>query len=239
MKRVLTASLAILLFSGLAWAEDEKPERRTLVVTGTAEVVVAPDICYMSFAVESSSKKAQEAYEENVRIMNAINAAIRAHGVEGKDMRTAYFSFSPQYRYTDNGKSILEGYYVYNTLQVSVRDLSKVSAVLDTAVTAGAKDVQGINFTVENPKKYTEEARRDALKAAKKKAQEAAELLGFRLGAPISVSESEPWDYTYYAQEKQYLGGFAETGADQAPALEAGELKLTRTVYVTYEILDK
>jgi len=237
MKRLFPASVVIVMLAGSVLANDEGPERRTLVVTGTAEVTVSPDICYMSFVVESTSKKAQEAYAENTRIMNAINSAIRAHGIEGKDMRTGYFSFTPQYRYTDKGRQIFEGYYVYNTLNISVRDLSKVSAVLDTAVVAGAKDVQGINFTVENPKQYTEEARRDALRAARKKAEEAAELLGFKLGKPISVSESEPWDYVYFANEKQLFDGGIMTGAE-APALEAGTERLTRTVYVTYEILE-
>ncbi|MBN2378881.1 SIMPL domain-containing protein [candidate division WOR-3 bacterium] len=237
MKRVLLTCL--LLLTTVARGNDQEPKRRTLVVTGTAEVVVAPDICYMSFAVESSSKKAQEAYEENVRIMNAINRAIKAQGIEPKDMRTAYFSFTPQYRCTNNGKRIFEGYNVYNTLHVSVRDLSKVSAVLDTAVTAGAKDVKGINFTVENPKKHTEEARREALKAARKKAEEAAELLVFRLGTPISVSESEPWDYYYPQEEISARGGYMEADLIVSePALEAGQQRLTRTVYVTYEILE-
>ncbi|MBN2378880.1 SIMPL domain-containing protein [candidate division WOR-3 bacterium] len=236
MNTSIKTLLAILIATGLSAAE--KPERRIITVTGTAEVTVTPDICYMSFTVESTSKKAQEAYQENVEIMNAINQAIKAHGIEPKDMRTAYFSFTPQYRYTNDGKRIFEGYYVYNTLNVSVRDLSKVSVVLDTAVTAGAKDVQWINFTVENPKKHTEEARREALKAAKKKAEEAANLLGFKLGAPISVSESEPWEYYYPQEAAKPATGYSEAGLLAAPALEAGTEKLTRTVYVTYEILE-
>ena len=238
MKRILLVSLAVLMMSGFASANDEEPERRTLVVTGTAEVSVAPDICYMSFAVETYNNKAAEAYRENVETMNRINSAIKAHGIEGKDMRTQHFSFTPQYRYTDRGKRIFEGYHVYNTLMISVRDLSKVSAVLDAAVEAGAYDVQSINFTVENPKEYTEEARREALKAAKKKAEEAAQILGFRLGVPISVSESEPGYYQPYAQANVAMDRstmYANGGG--GVALEAGEMKLSRTIYVTWEIL--
>ncbi|MBN2378883.1 SIMPL domain-containing protein [candidate division WOR-3 bacterium] len=241
MKRLLLISLAILMMSGFALAEDEKPERRTLVVTGTAEVSVAPDICYMSFAVETYNNKAAEAYRENVETMNRINSAIKSHGIEPKDMKTQYFSFTPQYRYTDRGKRIFEGYQVYNTLMVSVRDLSKVSAVLDAAVEAGAYDVQSINFTIENPKEYTEEARREALKVAKKKAQESAEILGFRLGTPISVSESEPGYYQPYSQANVALerSTMYMDGGAGGIALEAGEQKLSRTVYVTWEILPK
>jgi uncharacterized protein YggE len=237
MKKILIAAMAILCAINLLKAEEEEPKRRTLVVTGTAELTVAPDICYMSFVVETIGRKASEAYLENIEIMNAINAAIKAQGVESKDMRTTNFSFTPQYRYTDKDKRIFEGYRVYNTLNVSVRDLSKVSNVLDAAVEAGASDVQGINFTVENPKKYTEEARREALRAARKKAEESAEILGFRLGTPIMVTESEPGAYQPYAQANVMMerAAYAD-GAVGGVTLEAGEIKLARTVYVTYEI---
>jgi uncharacterized protein YggE len=237
MKKTLFAAIAILCAISLLRAEEEEPKRRTLVVTGTAELTAAPDICYMSFVVETIARKAGEAYLENIEIMNAINAAIKTQGVEPKDMRTAHFSFTPQYRYTDKDKRIFEGYRVYNTLNVSVRDLSKVSNVLDAAVEAGASDVQGINFTVENPKKYTEEARREALRAARKKAEESAEILGFRLGTPIMVTESEPGAYQPYAQANVMMerAAYAD-GLGSGAVLEAGEIKLMRTVYVTYEI---
>ncbi|MBD3286035.1 DUF541 domain-containing protein, partial [candidate division WOR-3 bacterium] len=69
LAKILTASFCVF---GILFA-DEEPEPRSITVTGTAEVSVAPDICYMSFIVESESRKAQEAYAENVQIMNAIN----------------------------------------------------------------------------------------------------------------------------------------------------------------------
>jgi uncharacterized protein YggE len=238
MKRTLLVSLAVFLMVGFLKAEEE-PKRRTLTVTGTAEVTVAPDICYMSFVVESTNRKAGEAYRENIEIMNQINAAVKTQGVEAKDMRTANFSFTPLYRYTDKNKRIFDGYRVYNTLNVSVHDLSKVSNVLDAAVEAGAADIKYINFTVEHPKKYTEEARREALRAARKKAEESAEILGFRLGTPISVSESEPGAYQPYAQTNVMMAREAYANGTAAPGLEAGEVNLSRTIYVTYEIMPR
>ncbi len=227
------------MIQGSLWAADDsqKPERRMLVVTGTADVTVAPDICYISFAVETNNRKAGDAYKDNVELMNRINAAIKAQGVESKDMQTTNFSIAPNYQYTEKGKRIFLGYRVYNTLYIGVRNLSKVPDVLDAAIEAGALDVGGITFTVEDSKKYTEEVRKEALRNARKKAEESAQILGFKLGTPITVTEAQPYDnYVGYSKAAGMLDGAMAEEAP-APAIEAGQLKLSRTVYVTYEIL--
>lgn len=238
MKRLYAIISVLLLTTGLMYAEEsQKPERRTLAVTGTADITVSPDICYISFAVETNNRKAGDAYRENVELMNRINAAIKAQGVEAKDMQTTNFSISPQYQYTEK-RRIFQGYRVYNTLFIAVRNLSKVPDVLDAAIEAGALDVGGITFTVEDSKRYTEDVRKQALRDARKKADESAQILGFKLGIPITVSESEPYGYDQY-YNKSLSGMVARGEADMAPApsIEAGQLKLSRTVYVTYEIL--
>jgi uncharacterized protein YggE len=227
--------VALTIVSALA-AAPEKPTR-TLAVTGTAEVSVKPDICYISFGVESFDKKsAREAYRVNAEIMTTLSAAVLATGLESKDIQTSGFSVTPQYRYEDsNRKRVFDGYRVYHSLDVNVRDLNKASAVLDAGMNAGATQVNHVTFAVENPKKYTAEARVDAVRAAQAKAQTMADLTGVRLGKPISISENEPGGWgNYYAQ--------ANVAADRAPSaeesssLQPGEFKLTRTVYITYEI---
>ncbi len=240
MKKLYMPILALILAQGSLWAADDnsqKPERRTLVVTGSADITVAPDICYMSFAVETNNRKAGDAYKDNVELMNRINAAVKAQGVEAKDMQTTNFSIAPNYQYTEKGKRIFLGYRVYNTLFVAVRNLSKVPAVLDAAIDAGALDVGGISFTVEDSKKYTEEVRRQALREARKKAEESAQILGFKLGTPINVSEAQPYDYNEGYSKATGMMDRAVAEEAPAPAIEAGQLKLSRTVYVTYEIL--
>lgn len=241
MKKIWMPALVLLFAAGGLHAEDtnQKPERRTLVVTGTAHTTVAPDICYMSFRVETYNRKAGEAYTENNELMNRINAAVKAQGVEAKDMRTFNFSISPEYQYTEK-RRIFQGYRVYNSLYVGVRNLSKVSAVIDAAVDAGATDLQGITFTVEEPKKFTDETRREALRDARKKAEDAASILGFKLGTPIMVTESGP--PVYLAYDKATTGMMERSmmeDAAPAPSVEAGQIQLSSTVYVTYEIEPK
>lgn len=239
VKRLLITTVLIAAGFLRAAEDNNKPERRTLVVTGTAQMTVAPDICYMSFTVETTNRKAQDAYTDNNELMNRINAAIKALGVEAKDLKTMNFSISPLYQYTDK-RRIFQGYRVYNTLYVGVRDLSKVSAVIDAAIDAGATDLQGITFTIEDSKKFSDEVRRKALADARKKAEDAAQILGFRLGTPILVTESGPPSYPVYPKA---MSGMMERDmmAEEAPApsIEAGQMQIYSTVYVTYEIEPK
>ncbi len=230
-----TLLVIILLAVGLA-AAPEKPTR-TLAVTGTAEVSVKPDICNISFGVETFHKKsAREAYRINGEAMTALSAAVLATGIESKDIQTSGFSVMPQYRYEDSShRRIFDGYRVYHSLDVKVRDLSKASAVLDAGMDAGATQVNNVTFAVENPKKYTADARVEAVKAAQDKAQTMAALTGVKLGKPISISENEPGGPgPYYAQANVELG--RADALQSAPDLQPGEFKLTRTVYITYEI---
>jgi len=232
MRKTLLAAAAVLLAAASVRAAEE--ERRTLTVTGTAEISVAPDICYMSFAVQTRHKSAAQAYRENNELMNKVNAAIKKQDIPAKDMQTANFTISPEYHYDrTTNKRIFDGYLVSHTLNVKVRDLTKVPDVLDAAVTAGANQVLEINFTVENPKRYASEARVDAIKAARAKAEQIAQLTGVKLGKPISISESEPGRRILYPQAAMMRNG---AGAGEGVTLEPGEIKLTHTVYITDEI---
>jgi len=234
MKR--TAALLVLSLVVAMAATTEQP-RRTLAVTGTAEVSVKPDICYISLGVETMHKKsAKEAYRINAETMNVLTAAVKAAGIEPKDMQTSSFAVTPQYHYDkDNQHRIFDGYRVYQSLDVDVRNLDKASAVLDAGMEAGATQVNSVNFAVENPKKYTADARVEAVKAAQAKAQSMADLTGVKLGKPISISEPEPGGWgNYYAQSNVSLDrGMA---GEDTPNLQPGQFKLTRTVYITYEI---
>jgi uncharacterized protein YggE len=228
---LLVLSVAIVLAAALG------ESRRTLTVTGTAEVSVQPDICYISFGVETFHKKsAREAYRANAELMNALSAAVKAAGIATKDIQTSGFTVAPQYRYENiTRKRLFDGYRVYHSLDVNVRDLEKPSAVLDAGMDAGATQVNKVTFAVENPKKHTVDARVEAVKAAQAKAQTMAELTGVKLGKPLSISESEPGGWgQYYAQANVALDrASAEEGSE---SLQPGEFKLRRTVHITYEV---
>jgi uncharacterized protein YggE len=103
-------------------------------------------------------------------------------------------------------------------------------------MSAGAAEVGGVTFTIENPKKYTSGARIDAIKAARAKADVIAEQTGMKIVKPMSISESEPNNYNLGNAQVNTAFDETATREAEAPSLEPGEVKLTHTVYITYEI---
>jgi len=212
--------------------------QRTLTVTGTAEVTVVPDICYLSFGVTTEHKSsAGQAYKDSKLRMDALRAAIRAIGVEDKDMQSRNFSVSPKYRFESRTeKRVFEGYAVHHTLAVNLRALDKATDVLDAAMAAGASEVSSVMFTVENPKKYLGDARVEAIKAAQKKAETMAQAAGVTLLKPTAIYENEPGNYRYAYAQTANVWVDETSGGEAGAALAPGETKLSLTVNITYEI---
>jgi hypothetical protein len=183
-----------------------------------------------------SSKGASAAYRANCAVMNAVVAALKLAGVPSKDIQTTDLYLSPRYSQEEKtGRRNLDGYEVRQSVSVKVRDLSKVSAVLDAGVAAGANDVGRVFFTVEDPRKYTQDARVEALKTARTKAEKIAEAAGMKLGRPLSISDEGT---SYSDRDYGRVTGLSDMVGLQAgvAGIEAGETKLTQTMSVTYEI---
>lgn len=235
IRTVLPAIATILVLASLGVAAEDE---HTLQVTGTAEVSVAPDICYMNFQVSTEHRKsAREAYRENNRIMDDLAAAIRGQGVESRDIQTRNFAVSPQYHWDEkNDRQVFDGYRVSHSLHVALREADKVSGVLDAAVEAGATEVGSVTFTVENPKKYLADARVEAIKAAQAKAEIMARTAGVQLLKPISIREQEPYPSSRYAAQANVSFQLATVAGADAVSLEPGEVRLSQTVHVTYGI---
>jgi uncharacterized protein YggE len=124
-------------------------------------------------------------------------------------------------------------YRVNNTVSVTIRDLDNTGAVLDSAIEAGANNIYGITFSLDDPSQVESEAREKAVANAEAKAQELAELNDLQVGDVLSVSEVIGGAVPYYA------GGFQEFAA--APGLgggggpvSPGELTLTMQLQIVY-----
>ncbi|MBN2378879.1 SIMPL domain-containing protein [candidate division WOR-3 bacterium] len=218
--------------------QEENPFNRTLKVIGQATVNTVPDVCWMCFSVETENKNASRAYHDNNRKINQIIEKIEQAGIGNHNIKTANFSIVPTYKMAGNStRQTIEAYRIFHYLYVKIEELDKVSVVLDEAVAAGATGVHSINFTVKNPEKHTAEARAKALLDAKTKAEKTASALGFKLGSPLSVSDSETGQHLYRAASMQ--DGLAEgdmSTRSKGANLQPGETSWKYEVYVTYEI---
>lgn len=200
----------------------------TITVSGTGDVFAKPDLVLTTFSVVTEAKTVAEALSQNSEKMNGVINFIKSQGIEEKDLKTVNFNISPRYEWRNEGtKRVLVGYEVQQSLQIKIRVLEKIGAIIEGATVAGANQAGDLQFTIDKEDELKSQAREEAIKQAKEKAEELAGQLGIKLVKIISFSESGYRDYApiSFGLEKA-----------AAPKIETGENKIEVTVSIIYEI---
>ncbi len=207
----------------------------TISVSADAKVSTPPDIAMLSFGVTTGRQStAKDATTNIAKNMTAVIAAVKALGIEEKDITTQSFSLNPVYDYTTNGQ-IPRGFEATQMLSVKVRDLDKVGDVLTAATNAGANQANGISFSVDQPDEMKAKAREMAIEKAKAKAQVLAHDLGMSLGRITGFTE----DGNYYSPPTPMMMRSDMAGATKEMAniqIPTGEQDITSNVTITYEL---
>lgn len=209
-----------------------QPMFRTLNVTGTGYVNVTPDVAYINIGVHTEDPSAGAAMSANNEKSAAVMAALKRFGVKPEDIRTTNLSIYPMTTYDDQGQPSLQVYVVDNTVYVTVRDLEQLGELLDAAVTAGANNINSIQFDVLDKTVALTEARQAAVESAVAQAEQLAAAAGVELGPVQSISYYDSTPVPYYDSYAGKGGGGAYAAVSVAP----GQLQLTATVNITYEL---
>lgn len=221
-------------YIGGKFVETRDRERLTISVSGNGRVFAPPNIAELSLGVQTGRRETAKVAMETLRKdMDAIFRIVKDHGVEEKNIRTEHFSLNQVYDWTEKGQ-VFRGFEANQSFSVRVRDLDQVDNVLTAATEAGANQVGGIQFTIDDPEVQRAEARKTAIIEAQKKAQILAANLGKRLGNLKGFSEgSDGWvqPMMLMRAEKAGMGG----DAPDLP-LPAGEQEVTVKVTLTYEL---
>ena len=227
---------AVLLASApmAAQAEDVTP---TLSISGEGEVSIAPDMATVMLSVLRQAPTAKEALAANNAAMGEVMAAMKAFGIEDRDLQTSQFSVNPVYVYPDDSNRLkmpkIVAYEVRNGLGVRVRDLSKLGEVLDSAVTLGVNDGGGIQFGNDDPKEAIKAARVAAMKDAIDRAETLVGAANIKLGRIISINEN--FNRPYPIPMMKTARSMEMVAADAVP-VAAGENAYSVTVNVTFEL---
>ncbi len=160
-----------------------------LSVSAEASAKRVPDVATISTGVVTQATDANAAMRANAVQMDKVMAAIKAAGIAERDVQASGINLNPQYKYVENAPPSIVGYQASNTVNVKVRDLSKLGKVLDAFVEQGANQVNGPSFEVDKPDEAYDEARVAALKKAQARAQTYADALGLKVRRIVSISE--------------------------------------------------
>ncbi len=164
----------------------------TISVTGSATTTVKPDKVILSLGVQTTNNTAKTALDSNSKSMNTVLEALLAAGVKRNETSTSSFNVSPNYNYSQ-GRNIITGFTVTNSLQIESSKISNVSEWLDTAISAGTNTVNSIDFT-QSDKKLAEIKNgliKLAIDDAKAKANFAASALGLKVLGVRSITVNE------------------------------------------------
>ncbi len=239
-KTLLFASLVLILILGACAAppvvasdqtQENPPSVRQVSVTGTGQVTVAPDIAYVYIGVHSQSDNVAEALKENNDKAQAVAQALQDMGIAAEDIQTSSFNIYPQQQYGPQGEVTSTSYNVDNTVYVTVRDLTILGQLLDTAVRSGANSINGINFDVQDKTQAVNDARSQAVESARAQAQALADAAGVALGPLQSLNAYQTGSPVPMYEGK---GGYA-ADASQVP-ISAGQIVIHVEVNATYLI---
>ncbi len=207
----------------------------SISVTGDSKVSAQPDIGQLSFGVTTGRMgTAKAAIDSLSKRMNAVLAAVKAAGIDEKDITTEQFYMNPAYDWTD-GRQVLRGYEATQSLRVKVRDLDKVGDILTVATNAGANQAGSVSFTIDNPDAVRAQARGEAIADAKAKAKVLADQLGLSLGRVLSFNEGGGYTppMMYSRDAAMGMGG---ANAEQSLPMPVGEQDVNMSVSITYEL---
>lgn len=210
-------------------------QRHSISINGEGKVVGVPDVAGIQLGYSVEKSTVAEAQRDNSEKMNSLIKQLKKDfNIDSQDIETTNYNITPVYNWTDN-KQVLRGYQVSQNVNLKVRDLDKVSPILQAAGTAGLNQIGGLSFEIDNPEKLKQQAREMALKQAKEKAEALAKIAGVKLGKIISFTESANEPMPVY-RSYDMLNSKAVAG-EAAPTIEAGSSEIKITATVEYEIL--
>lgn len=247
---IYLAVLSIKEFKSISYVGLDVQPIKTISVDGTGSTYATPDIATVSFTVSENKKTVALAQAAATTKNNAVAQALVAAGIDAKDIKTTSYSINPHYEYQSSvcptratsevqvycppSKTVITGYDVNQSTEVTVRNLDKVGDILALVGSNDVGNISGPNLSVDNPEKSQAAARASAIDQAKAKAVALAQKLGVSLGRVVNFTESSgsvnPRPM-YYAMEAA-----SSKVAASAPSISAGEDKITSNVTIEYEI---
>ena len=232
------------------------PTSALLSLTAEGRSNRVPDLAMFSAGVVTHGTTASEALAANSRQMDRVVAALKRSGIADRDIQTSAISLSPRWSNPDadaqriaretrqpyvpsNEPPRIIGYEARNSVQVRVRKLGEMGKIIDTLVAAGANEVNGPSFTLDDQKAALDEARTEAVAVGRERAELYAKAAGMRVVRLLSISEGGG----YYPVQQIFVTGAmrGERGGPPPPPpppapVSPGELTLGTSLSMQFEI---
>jgi len=209
-------------------------DAQTFSVVGEGKVTVVPDTAYVDTGITVNAVATVDEAQLKINdVNNKIVKALGDLGLQKENITTSNYSIQPNTIW-DNGKDKQNGFNGNVSISIKISNKELVAKVIDAVTKAGANQVQGTRFVVEDPQKAREEARQKAIDNAKADAQKLAKTLGISLGKITNIAEGSP-SVAVPQYNKMMFAAAAGVGSAPQPEIEPGSQTITSVVTLYFE----
>jgi len=238
---LIVASLVALVVSWSFYSHTKNmPAQNTITVSGEGKIFVKPDVAVVEMSVVTQHKDVKMVQSENDKKMQQVVNFLKESGIEEKDIKTLQYNLQPQYDYSWCRVTEypvycppkLVDYILTQSVQVKIRDLSRLGEIVGNLASVGINQISSIDFIIDKESEFQAQARKEAIANAQKKAFSIAEAANVKLGKIVGISESinniipRTLDFTKQSVES----------AAGAP-IETGSNEIIVNISLTYELI--
>lgn len=232
---VLAAALLVFSVAGTNLAAAAEPN--TIAVSGMAEQEVAPDMAYIDVGINVRADDAETARTQEAQIASQIRRALLGLAITDNDLQNTSYYLYQEYKVDRNGVRTADKYVLDSSIKVTVKDLDKLSQVIDNVVEAGATNISNITYALSTQNIIQRQLLATAVENARDKAAVVANAgsrtLGNMLSADINSFEGGTI-VAYGANKLRSTTNLAEDGV--ATKLSPGKIKLNARVQVVFSL---
>ena len=219
LPKLLVIGLLCSIFPARVLADD-KPEPPLITVTGEAEVMIAPDEVVFDLTVQTFNKELRVAKSQTDERVKRIMELTQRYKIAPQDVQTDYIKLTPRYRGNDEARLLL-GYSVRKDLVFTLRDVSQAESLLSEVMESGISRINGVRFQTSQLRKFKDQARAMAIKAAQEKATALTAEIGQKIGKAYTIEEDVPSPVNTRFQTSSLNANSVETVPDSGEALNS------------------
>lgn len=232
---VLAAALLAFSVAGTNLAAAAEPN--TIAVSGMAEQEVAPDMAYIDVGINVRADDAETARTQEAQIASQIRRALLGLAITDNDLQNTSYYLYQEYKVDRSGVRTADKYVLDSSIKVTVKDLDKLSQVIDNVVEAGATNISNITYALSTQNIIQRQLLATAVENARDKAAVVANAgsrtLGNMLSADINSFDGGTI-VAYGANKLRSTTNLAEDGV--ATKLSPGKIKLNARVQVVFSL---
>ena len=233
--------LAFLLFPFMGHSQVFQNPGNIVSVTGDAEIKVIPNQVVVSLGVETRDRNLAVARVQNDNAVRSVLNAIARFQIDATDVQTDFIQVN--IRYQSSAETVVDHYVVEKSIAITVKDISKFEPLLSAVLEAGANHIYNVEFMTTDLRKYRDQARTLAAKAAIEKANDLAAAAGLKVvGKPMNVSSYSYGGGSWYGRlhnmgvnvsQNVYQAG--ERGSAEG-TIALGKISVTASVSMNFRI---